>query len=46
MGVFLSTHVEKENASVEEEPPGGICFFPLSRGSGVSNGFVGVVLDC
>jgi len=44
MGVFLSTRVEKENASADEETPGAM--LPLLKGSGVSKGFVGVVGDC
>jgi len=31
---------------VDEEPPGAIFFFPLSWGSGVLKGLVGVVGDC
>jgi len=47
MGVFLSTRVEKEKASADEEPPGAI--FPVSGRSGISKscfGVVGVVGDC
>jgi len=46
IGVFSSTHVEKENASVDKEPPGAIALFPLSKGGGVLKGFVGVVGNC
>jgi len=49
MGVFLSTRVEKENASADEEPPGAIFSFSLSGGNGVSMRFFGVdgvVGDC
>jgi len=49
MGVFLSTHVGKENASAVDEPPAAIDFFPLSRGSGEStrvDGVVSEVGDC
>jgi len=46
MRVFLSTRVEKENASADEEPPGAICFCDLTRGSGVSKRLVGVVGWC
>jgi len=48
-GVFLSTCLQKENASADEDPPGAIFFFPLSRGKGVSKrtfGVDGEVGDC
>jgi hypothetical protein len=44
--VFVSTRLEKENASGDEDPLGAIFFFPLSKGFGVSKGFVAVVGDC